>query len=90
MALVQSGHSISLPKVKTNRIPVVQHLVRDEDVVETVGEVLKPLELDRLVKLFVDPHSNNLTERHLHAIKKIVKHYHLGFVSILKTLEIHF
>ena len=86
MALVQSSHSpMSLPKLKTNRIPIVQHLVRDEDVMDTVGNVLKPLELDRLVKLFIDPHSNNLTERHLHSIKKIVKHYHLGFVSIFNS-----
>ncbi len=83
MALVQSSHSISLPKVKTNRIPVVPHLIRDEDVIDNVGPIFKPLELDKIVKLFVDPHSSNLTDRHLHSIKKIIKHYYLGFVSKL-------
>lgn len=82
MALVQSSHSITLPKLKTNRIPVVQQLVKDSDLQEPDGDVLKPLELDRLVKLFIDPHSINLMDRHLHSIKKIVKHYHLGFVSV--------
>lgn len=81
MALLQqSSHSMSLPKLKTNRIPVVQHLIKDSDLADNCNsEVLRPLDLDRLVKLFVDPHSNNLTERHLHSIKKICKHYHLGF-----------
>lgn len=80
MALVQSSHAMQLPKLKNiPRIPVVQHLIKDSDVEENDGEVLKPLELDRIVKLFVDPHSNNLTERHMHSIKKIVKHYSRGF-----------
>ena len=57
MALVQSSHSLSLPKLKTNRIPVIQNLIKDSAIDNNEGDGLKQLELDRIVKLFVDPHS---------------------------------
>lgn len=80
MAAVHSS-SHSLPKLKTNRIPVVQHLIKDSEIEQADGQSLKALDLDRIVKLFIDPHSVNLIDRHLHAVKKVCKHYNLGFVS---------
>ena len=69
------------PKSNKNKIPIVQHLIRDDDIVSTRDEILEPIDFDRAIKLFVDKHSMNLKNRHFHIIKKIVKCYHLGFVS---------
>lgn len=59
MALVQT-QNLSLPKLRTStKIPIVRHLIKDDEIEPTQEEQLVPLELDRIIKLFVDPHSVN-------------------------------
>jgi hypothetical protein len=42
---------------RDEKIPVVRHVIKDVDIEQIEGEQLEPLELDRIIKLFVDPHS---------------------------------
>jgi cilia- and flagella-associated protein 69 len=90
MAMVQSSQVVTLPKLP---IPVIPHLIRDKDVVPTEGEEFKPLDLDKIIKLFTDPHSYHHLERHLHCLKKLAKHYNRGFLlkdipKIIKILNV--
>ena len=65
----QQNQPFSLPKLNINKnaqttkdkIPIVRHLIRDEDIEDTSVQEnqLNPLELDKIIKLFVDPHSVN-------------------------------
>ena len=80
MSLVQTQQTLSLPKIKApNRIPIVQHLIRDNDIYEPEvklfkinykhifsklfnfkflkGEELKAIEFEKVIKIFLDPHS---------------------------------
>lgn len=76
-----------------NRVPLVGHIITDEDIGSLQGAKLQPVNLERIVKLLTDPHSANLYDRHLFALKKLVKHYSKGFlmkdlVTIFKILNV--
>jgi len=54
---------------------------------------LQPVNLERVIKLLTDQHSETLYDRHLSGLKKLVKHYNKGFlmkdlVSIFKILNV--
>ncbi|XP_075683735.1 cilia- and flagella-associated protein 69 isoform X2 [Rhinoderma darwinii] len=73
--------------------PVVRLLVTDTDLVQKEAVQFKPMDLDRVVKLFEDPFSKNLTERHVKVLKKVGKHYCNGILikdlpQIMKLLNI--
>ncbi|XP_067855032.1 cilia- and flagella-associated protein 69-like isoform X1 [Heptranchias perlo] len=51
------------------------------------------MDINRVVKLIEDRYSCNLVERHLHALKRVVKHYQFGFpikdlVQVFKILNL--
>ncbi|XP_064647870.1 cilia- and flagella-associated protein 69-like isoform X2 [Lineus longissimus] len=75
------------------RIPIVGHKITDEDMGLLMGSKLEPVNLHRLIKLLIDPHSAMLYDRHIHALKKVIKHYQKGFimkdlVHIFKILNV--
>lgn len=103
MTATQKQQTLHLPPLVTprERIPIVRHLIRDSDVklfdekntddlnlLQTLE--LTPLELDKIIKLFIDPHSSQLVDRHLHGIKKVIKHYQQGFLikDVVKIIKI--
>ncbi|XP_077978018.1 cilia- and flagella-associated protein 69-like [Glandiceps talaboti] len=74
-------------------IPVVGHLITDEDMGIQQGTKLQPVNLGRTVKLLTDPHSTNMYERHLHSMWKIIRHFKHGFlmkdlVQVFKILNV--
>ncbi|KAG9476552.1 hypothetical protein GDO78_003215 [Eleutherodactylus coqui] len=80
------------PKSANGR-PVVRLLVTDTDLIQREVAEFKPMDLERVVKLFEDPFSKTLIERHVKALKKVVKHYNNGILlknlpQIMKLLNI--
>jgi hypothetical protein len=57
MQQVSKLHLKSTTSLKDEKIPIVRHIIKDDDIEEVQGEQLEPLDLDRIIKLFVDPHS---------------------------------
>jgi hypothetical protein len=57
MPNVAKLHLKSSASLKEDKIPIVRHIIKDEEIEEAQGEQLEPLELDRIIKLFIDPHS---------------------------------
>ncbi|XP_074659217.1 cilia- and flagella-associated protein 69-like isoform X1 [Tubulanus polymorphus] len=75
------------------RIPVVGHMITDDDMGILRGVKLQPVNLAKIVKLLVDPHSSMMYDRHVCAMKKLGKHYNTGFlmkdlVQIFRILNI--
>lgn len=70
------------------RIPVVSHVVTDEDAGLYTETPLPPINLAKVVKLLTDPHSAKLCERHIYALNKVIKHYKNGF--LMKDLVLVF
>ncbi|XP_051872151.1 cilia- and flagella-associated protein 69-like [Pristis pectinata] len=61
--------------------------------VETKDVYPRPVDINRVVDLIEDKYSCNLVERHLHALKRLVKHYQFGFpikdlVQVFKILNL--
>ncbi|XP_064410355.1 cilia- and flagella-associated protein 69 [Latimeria chalumnae] len=86
------GSSVSQGEPGKKRIPVIKHLITDADLGGREDH-RKPLDINHIVKLLEDPYSCNLYERHLHALKKLVKHYHHGFplkdlIQVFKILNL--
>nr|XP_039253375.1 cilia- and flagella-associated protein 69-like [Styela clava] len=74
-------------------IPLVSHIITDEDVGALSGVKIKPIDLNRAVKLLTDPHCCQLYERHVNALKRIASRYHRGFlmrdcVQVFRILNI--
>ncbi|KAI0219801.1 Cilia- and flagella-associated protein 69 [Lamellibrachia satsuma] len=78
--------------VMTN-IPLVGHIITDDDIGFTEGNQLKPINLKRVIKLLLDPHSCMLYDRHVHAVMKVARHYKDGYllkdlVSVFRILNV--
>ncbi|XP_044149807.1 cilia- and flagella-associated protein 69 [Bufo gargarizans] len=78
---------------KHNGRPVVRLLVTGTDLAQKEAVQFKPMDLDRVVKLFEDPFSKDLIERHVKVLKKVAKHYCNGILlrdlpQIMKMLNI--
>ncbi|XP_078283905.1 cilia- and flagella-associated protein 69 [Rhinoraja longicauda] len=77
-------------------IPVVRHIIRDRDLGQKQASqdvCPRPVDINRIADLIEDKYSCNLIERHLHALKKLVKHYQFGFpikdlVQVFKILNL--
>ncbi|XP_059828185.1 cilia- and flagella-associated protein 69-like [Hypanus sabinus] len=74
-------------------IPVVRHVFRDSDLGLKQDAYPRPLDINRVADLIEDKYSCNLVERHLHALKRLVKHYQFGFpirdlVPVFKILNL--
>lgn len=91
------GRSITINDTKTHqdtiRIPLVGHIITDDDIGALKGTRVQPVQLNKVIKLLTDDHSLMLFDRHIHALKKVCKHYKDGFimkdlVSIFKILNI--
>ncbi|KAK3587960.1 hypothetical protein CHS0354_014478 [Potamilus streckersoni] len=63
----------------TGRIPVVAHVITDDDIGILQGTKLMPMNLNRVVKLLTDPHSVMLYDRHMNALQRLIRHYDKGF-----------
>ncbi|KAK7110003.1 cilia- and flagella-associated protein 69-like isoform X2 [Littorina saxatilis] len=75
------------------RIPLVTHVITDEDLGLLQGSKHQPINLKRVIKLLTDPHSMMLYDRHVHALQRIVRHYQKGFpmkelVQVFKILNV--
>ncbi|XP_013410709.1 cilia- and flagella-associated protein 69 [Lingula anatina] len=75
------------------RIPIVSHTITDDDLGILQGAKLQPMNLTRVAKLMTDPHSSMLYDRHIHALRKLPKHYKQGFlmkdlVLVVKILNV--
>lgn len=75
------------------RIPLVSHVITDDDLGLNQGSKHQPINLKRVIKLLTDPHSMMLYDRHVHALQRIVRHYHKGFpmkelVQVFKILNV--
>ncbi|XP_046371006.1 cilia- and flagella-associated protein 69-like [Haliotis rufescens] len=75
------------------RIPIVAHIITDDDIGMLQGSKLQPVNLNRVIKLLTDPHSVMLYDRHVHALQKMVRHYQKGFlmkelVQVFKVLNV--
>ncbi|XP_072010337.1 cilia- and flagella-associated protein 69 [Engystomops pustulosus] len=82
-APVQSS-SMTLTEAKQNGRPVVRLLVTDTDLVQKEPVQFRPMDLERVSKLFEDPFSKDFIERQVKAVKKVGKHYYNGI--LLKDL----
>ncbi|XP_064613736.1 cilia- and flagella-associated protein 69-like [Liolophura sinensis] len=76
-----------------SRIPLVTHVINDEDLGLLQGTKLIPVNLNKMVKLLTDPHSAMLYDRHVHALKRVIRHYSKGFplkdlVQVFKILNV--
>ncbi|KAG8573761.1 hypothetical protein GDO81_012537 [Engystomops pustulosus] len=80
---VQSS-SMTLTEAKQNGRPVVRLLVTDTDLVQKEPVQFRPMDLERVIKLFEDPFSKDFIERQVKAVKKVGKHYYNGI--LLKDL----
>ncbi|XP_067907670.1 cilia- and flagella-associated protein 69-like [Heterodontus francisci] len=74
-------------------IPVVRHIIRDKDLEPKQDVHTRPVDINRVVNLIEDRFSCNLVDRHLHALKRLVKHYQFGFpikdlVQVFKILNL--
>ncbi|VDI03562.1 Hypothetical predicted protein [Mytilus galloprovincialis] len=74
------------------RIPLVAHVITDDDIGLLQGAKLQPINLNRVVKLLTDPHSVMLYDRHVNALQRLVRHYQKGFpmkdlVQVCKILN---
>uniref|UniRef100_A0A8C5WL50 Cilia and flagella associated protein 69 n=1 Tax=Leptobrachium leishanense TaxID=445787 RepID=A0A8C5WL50_9ANUR len=90
--MAQTGRTKS-PAGKESPRPVVRLVVTDTELGEQEVVQFKSMDLARALKLFEDPFSRNLTERHVRVLKKIAKHYCNGIplkdlAQILKILNI--
>ncbi|KAL8615408.1 hypothetical protein ACOMHN_036228 [Nucella lapillus] len=80
-------------KSAKTRIPLVSHVITDEDMGLLQGSKNQPINLKRVIKLLTDPHSMMLYDRHVHALQRIVRHYQKGFpmkelVQVFKILNV--
>jgi len=74
------------------QIPIVSHIISDEDVGLLQGQKA-PINLNKVVKLLTDPHSAMLYDRHVAALRKVIKQYQSGFimkdlVSVFKIMNV--
>lgn len=95
MALVQNNSkSFPISKVQTSNklesLKSFNHGDFNETNKSEQNNKLVHLELDKIIKLFIDPHSSNLVDRHIHCVKKIIKHYKRGFLvkDVVKIVKI--
>ncbi|KAM9308129.1 cilia- and flagella-associated protein 69 [Gastrophryne carolinensis] len=65
--------------------PVVRLVVTDTDLGEREPIPFKPVDLERVLKLFEDPFTRDLIERHARILRKVAKNYSNGF--LLKELQ---
>ena len=77
---------------KKDLIPVVSHVITDDQVGGLPGVKMQPVNMNKTIKLLTDPHSAMLYDRHVNALRKIVKHYRQGFlmkdlVQVFKILR---
>jgi hypothetical protein len=73
---------------KQKVVPVVSHIVTDEDIGLVQETRSQRISLPKVVKLLTDPHSVGLHDRHVQALKKVIKHYSDGF--LMKELVLVF
>lgn len=74
-------------------VPIVTHVITDEDIGALQGSKLIPMNMNRVVKLLTDPHSSMLYDRHVNALQRLVRHYTKGFpmkdlVQVFKILNV--
>ena len=72
--------------------PIMRHVLPDEPNLNEMPSNFHPVKISHAVTLFTDPHSRDLTKRHLHILQKIVTEYEDGFylrdlVDILTILN---
>lgn len=65
---------------RIHKIPVIDHLLCEETADLTKSFQIEPVNFRKVIKLLVDPFSAQLYERHVLAIRKIVRHYKQGFL----------
>ncbi|XP_040208378.1 cilia- and flagella-associated protein 69 isoform X1 [Rana temporaria] len=65
--------------------PVVRLVVTDTELGEREAVPLKPIDMNRVLKLFEDPFSRDLVERHVRVLKKVARTYCNGI--FLKDLQ---
>ncbi|PVD30636.1 hypothetical protein C0Q70_09909 [Pomacea canaliculata] len=75
------------------KIPIVAHIITDDDLEILQGSKLQPLNLKRVIKLLTDPHSMMLYDRHVNALQRICRHYQKGIpmkelVQVFKILNV--
>ncbi|KAL5007038.1 hypothetical protein ScPMuIL_015844 [Solemya velum] len=75
------------------RIPLVTHIITDDEMGLMKGSRFQPMSLNRVVKLLTDPHSEMLFDRHVNALQRLVRHYQNGFpmkemVQVFKILNV--
>lgn len=90
--VLSAGHDVADVTIRTT-IPIVTHILTDEDIGALSGVKIKQIDLRRAVKLLTDPHCAQLVERHINALKRIAKRYQRGFlmrdcVQVYKLLNI--
>jgi hypothetical protein len=61
-----------------NNIPIVRHVIPDSNPDDRPSN-FDPVQIQHAVKLMTDPHSRELTKRHLHIVQKIALQYPQGF-----------
>ncbi|XP_052683421.1 cilia- and flagella-associated protein 69-like [Crassostrea angulata] len=101
MAATEMQHHAFNPTLTTTqaimperpRVPIVAHIITDDDIGVLKGTKLQPINLSRVVKLLTDPHSVHLIDRHINALQRLVKHYQKGFpmkdlVQVFKILNV--
>lgn len=59
--------------------PIMRHVLPDESNFNDMPSNFHPVKISHAVTLFKDPHSSDLTKRHLHILQKIVAEYEDGF-----------
>ncbi|XP_033127973.1 cilia- and flagella-associated protein 69-like [Anneissia japonica] len=74
-------------------IPIVGHIITDDDLGIKKGVKLQPISFSNVIKLLTDPHSITLHSRHTHALQRLIKHYQHGFllkdlVQVFKVLNV--
>ncbi|PAA75987.1 hypothetical protein BOX15_Mlig017060g2, partial [Macrostomum lignano] len=67
-------------KLENQKIPIVTHIISDEDIGNVVGEKLQTVDLERVLKVLTDPHYAGLYDRHVMAIERLLRHYKQGFL----------
>ncbi|CAH2282348.1 cilia- and flagella-associated 69 [Pelobates cultripes] len=72
--MAQTGRN-KAPNSKESPRPVVRLVVTDTELGDQEAVPFKSMDLARVIKLFEDPFSRDLTERHVRVLKKIAKHY---------------
>ncbi|XP_071803414.1 cilia- and flagella-associated protein 69-like [Asterias amurensis] len=74
-------------------VPVVKHVIRDDDIATKKGVKIQAVNYSKVIKLLTDPHSATLFERHLNSLQKLIRHYQAGFlmkdlVQVFKILNV--